>query len=147
MQELFKGGAITWTGKRTAKTGQLRNKLRHNPDRPQPLWGDLFVDTYTDALVINKQKGWSASQNQNRIATTLNNGNYQHTFAGLGGYHHMSGGWKTYYEAAPVTSYCGAKRGYGNDNVMNGGVSSSGLSNGCRSSFAWVKADFAIFLK
>ena len=50
------------------------------------LAGDIFMDDFAQPLVINKQSGWGAGVNLNRIATTLSNGDYGHTFAGIGGW-------------------------------------------------------------
>jgi hypothetical protein len=147
LQNIFKTKKnFEYTNTRSEHTGQLKNQLMHNPNRPQSLYGDLFMD-YSDALVINREGGWSAQVNQNRIATTLSNSNYPHTFAGLGGHHYQGNDWYTYYEAAPITSYCSAVRGYGSNAVMTGNVEQSGYRNSCRWSFSWVKTDFAIFIK
>lgn len=95
--------------------------------------------------MVNKASGWSACKNLNRLATTLSNKLYDHTFAGLGGHHENGcGSWKTTYEAAPISSYCALIRGYGNDNNY---VDIGGFDGGCRTSFKWVPIDIAVFIR
>lgn len=94
--QLVVGGTRTVTGSRTKQGGGVKSSLQHNSARPQPLYGDIFVDNYNNGLVVNKRSGWCAGRNYNRIATTLTNCNYGHTFAGMGGHHeHGVGSWIT----------------------------------------------------
>ena len=58
LHELFNGAKDqTITGARTKKNGGVKKQLAHNPHREQKLFGDIFVDNYDEALVINKGSG------------------------------------------------------------------------------------------
>lgn len=121
----------------------------HNPYREQSLGGDLFV-SHPHALVINKTSGWTAAQNLTRIATTLSNADYSHTFAGLGGKHQNgTGSYGTLYESAPISAYCDIVSGYGNGaNYSSFTPGSFPISSSCKhASFAFVPADTAVFLR
>ena len=91
--------STTLTGSAKSQFGTVGAQF--NSDRPQTLSGDIFLD-HSEPLVINKVGGWSSDSNNVRIATTLSNGSYEHTYAGLGG-HHLEGGWGTYFESAPIS--------------------------------------------
>ena len=67
---------------------------------------------HSDPLVINKVGGWSSDLNNVRIATTLSNGSYVHTYAGLGG-HHLEGGWEPILNLHYLL-YCDLRSAYGN---------------------------------
>lgn len=132
------------TDNKKSGTGEVKKYLKRNPHRPQTLWGDTFVDR-AEYLIINKNGGWNSGRNRNRIATSVSNSNYGHTFAGIGGWHeHGVGSWHTYYESAPISSYCSIIRGYGSDNNYKG---SGAYGGSCRQDFAWVKVDYAIFAR
>ena len=51
--------------------------------------------------MINRKSGWAAGKNYNRLATTLTNNDYPHTFAGIGG-DHTQGGWNSKYEMVHI---------------------------------------------
>ena len=112
----------TVTGNRKLATGTVGATL--NTKRNQTQFGDIFVD-HSEPVVINKQSGWTANQNKNRVATTLSNGDYSHTFAGLGG-SHINQGWGDNYEASCITSYCDYTNLYGGSgNFVGNGQSNS----------------------
>ncbi|GMV41572.1 MAG: hypothetical protein AMXMBFR64_32880 [Myxococcales bacterium] len=134
------------TAPRKAASGTVGATL--NVWRPQTKYGDLFVDN-PEALVINKQSGWSATENRNRLATTLTNTLYGHTFAGLGGRHAYSG-WGTVYESAPISSYCDLTNGYGTDSNYAGHPSGGSVptQSSCRhGSFTWLPVDTAVLVR
>ncbi len=127
-----------------------------NPNRPQSEYGDIFVD-HDEAVVLNRTYGWGAQTNYNRIATTLTNYDYPHTFAGLGGYH-INNGWGLYYESAPITPYCSTTNGYGEEATYTKGnyKSMSGYSfpyqSNCRGTvegtvFIWLPIDVALWVR
>ena len=138
----FSGTTLT----NSAKTQVGTVGAQYNPDRSQTLSGDIFLD-HSEPLVINKVGGWSADVNNVRIATTLSNGSYQHTYAGLGGYH-VEGGWGTYFESAPISAYCDLRSAYGDSSnyISTGGSFPVGgtCPNGA---FAYIDVDFAILLR
>lgn len=121
-----------------------------NTNRLQSLHGDIFVD-HAGALSLNDTAGWGADQNYTRIATTLSNGDYVHTFAGLG-IDHIEGGWGADVESAPISAYCAVEHGYGGpgQGVANGQASfpynsTCPIDDG--SSFAWLPVDHALFVR
>merc|ERR1712146_142363 len=143
--ELVNGPQLTVTGERVKKGGGIKSSLMHNNRRSQSLYGDLFIDDHSQALVVNKGSGWGAAVNKNRIATTLSNNNYGHTFAGMGGHHeHGAGSWITHYEMAPISPYCSLRRGYGNSRVYGRG---DAYMSSCRYSFTWVNLKYSLYVR
>lgn len=145
--QLFKGGYnVQITGNRVANTGNVNDALTTNCcGRGQR--GDLFID-HNQPLMVNKNGGWSAAKNYNRLATTYSPGGYPHSYAGVGGWHEQGhGSWNTYYESAPISSYCGITRSYGNDaNFLSRERGSN--QNSCKAgNFKYIHNDYAIFVK
>lgn len=149
LETMQKKEDVIYTGPRVSKTGGIKSQLILNPERGQSLYGDIFVDEFDQPLVINKKSGWAAGINYNRIATTLTNNDYSHTFAGIGGHHENGvGSWLTHYEYAPISSYCNFVRGYGNDNNYAGYPGQAWSNSGCRASnYGWVNADVSVHIK
>jgi len=148
MQALFAscGSNCRYTGGRVQRSGQLRSLTRHNSQRSQNEWGDIFIDHGQD-IIINRNSGWGSAVNNNRMATSLTNGAYAHTFAGIGGHHEQGkGAWVTDYEAAPISSYCNIDRGYGG--IKNCEGKCEAFSAGCKdATFAWQDVSFAVFVR
>ena len=120
----------------TGSTGAVQNF-----DRPQSLGGDLFLE-HSGALVVNQDAGWSADVTQNRLGTTTSNSDYNHTFAGLGGFHD-EGGYGLHYESAPISAYCDLKSAYGNSsNYLE-----VGSGDALCGPISFHPADFAIFTR
>ena len=136
----------TITGLATSQSGV--SGAVHNPDRPQSLYGDIFIQ-HNQAIVLNKTSGWGAERNWNRIATTLSNGDYGHTYAGLGGHHeHGLGSYINRYESAPISAYCDIRSAYGNDGNYESLSGSFPISSSCRNgAFAFVDIDTAILFR
>ncbi len=135
------------TGTRKLATGTVGATL--NTKRVQTKFGDIFID-HSEAVVINKQSGWTANGNKNRVATTLSNGDYSHTFAGLGG-SHVNQGWGDNYEASCITSYCDFTNLYGGTgNYVANGQGNSIAGTGSCADPALYKAlpiDSAVFYR
>ena len=156
LNAVYRGRTMSWlmsnvqhqavTGARLSASGTAGAKL--NVWRPETQFGDLFVD-HPEALVVNRQSGWSAEENRNRLATTLTNNEYPHTFAGIGG-RHWNSGYGESYESAPIVSYCDLTSLYGNDGNY-GGHPSGGTQPthpGCRNgSFAYLPIDTAVYVR
>ena len=116
--------------------------------RPQTQYGDIFVD-HGEALVVNRQSGWAAGENKTRLATTLSNNLYGHTFSGLGG-RHANSGWSVRFESAPIASYCDMTNLYGDDSNYETHPSGGSYAPtpSCRNaSFAWLPIDAAVFAR
>ena len=145
VNEMFaKESNVVWTTPRKSKSGGVKGLLMHNPWRNQNLYGDIFVDDFADALVVNKQSGWNAAVNLNRLATTLTNNAYSHTLAGIGGHHENGkGSYVTKYEASPIFAYCDATRMYGSGEVYT--ASGAHCVNG--GAFKYVPVDFALYVR
>ena len=120
----------------------------HNPDRSQSLYGDIFIE-HNHPIVLNKTSGWNAARNWNRIATTLSNNDYAHTYAGLGGHHEEGlGGWAALYESAPISAYCDLRSAYGNASNYERLTSHLTITDGCpNSAFSYVDVDTAILFR
>eukprot|EP00039_Didymoeca_costata_P013371 m.202544 g.202544 ORF g.202544 m.202544 type:complete len:537 (-) comp15751_c0_seq8:4566-6176(-) len=150
LSELFRSsGNQIITSSRKASSGSVQSLLFKNPNRNQRLFGDVFID-YDHPVMFNKQSGWGACRNLNRMATTYSNGQYAHTFAGIGGWHeHGCGSYRTKYEAAPISPYCSMTNGYGSRNVVTDGVAYNGGCIGFAEgvSFHWINVDFAVFVR
>lgn len=147
MSALFRSGQTLFTKARKYHWGNLENKMLWNTARPQPLRGDALMD-YPNPLIINRASGWGAARNFNRLASTLTNNHYGHTFAGIGGWHeHGLGSYRTKYEAAPITSYCESRVAYGNWNVFTDGAAYCIRNSGSFDGFAWHNVDFAFFVR
>ena len=130
----------------SAKTQNGTVGAQYNPDRPQGLSGDIFID-HSEPLVINKIGGWNSDTNLVRLATTLSNSSYVHTYAGLGG-HHLEGGWGIYFESAPISAYCDLRSAYGDSSNYGGTGGSFPVGGSCiNGAFAYVDVDMAIFLR
>eukprot|EP00051_Salpingoeca_urceolata_P027427 m.481439 g.481439 ORF g.481439 m.481439 type:complete len:851 (+) comp22172_c0_seq1:154-2706(+) len=142
--DIFDSNAeVTMTGARTSSGGQVKNVLTRNTDRPQSLFGDIFID-FNEPLVFNKQSGWGSCRSNMRIATTLTNNDYAHTFAGIGGRHEQGcGSYVTNFEFAPITAYCAAVRGYGGSSGTSGGA----LASSCLGAWQWVDVSMSIYVR
>ena len=120
----------------------------HNTLRSQSQHGDIFIN-FNHPLVINKTTGWTAGRNWTRIVTTLENSDYAHTYAGIGGRHeHGIGSWCTRYDASPIAPYCSMTDYYGTDHLTCGtsdpyydGCHNEGLPNTDRA------IDYAVFIR
>jgi hypothetical protein len=143
------GGAnYALTDAPTARTGSV-GAVR-NTNRVQTLWGDVFLE-HGGSLVLNKNSGWNAGTNLNRVATTTSNSDYAHTFAGLGG-RHIEGSWGADYESAPISAYCAIENGYGGTaQATNNGQSNYVYQNDCitdnGATFVWLPVDHALFVR
>ncbi len=156
-QSLIGGGNdVVLTAARKAVSGTVG--ATRNPNRPQSQSGDLFLD-HAEALQLNRSAGWGAAQNLTRVATTLSNNEYAHTYAGLGGQHSQAG-WGLYYESAPISPYCSITNGYGDEatsigrsaNYRSMGASSFPYSAACRGPaegtvFRWLAVDHALLVR
>jgi UDP-3-O-[3-hydroxymyristoyl] glucosamine N-acyltransferase len=140
------GNNVVFTGTASTITGDV-GTIR-NPDRPQTLHGDIFME-FSHALKANSTSSWGAAENVNRLSTTLTNTNYSHTFAGLGGRHQNGiGSYGTRYEAAPISAYCDLRNGYGNGTNMISAHASYPYSSSCKNAaFSWIPADTALFVR
>ena len=147
---LFKGGEATISAARKAQSGVSGAVL--NTKRTQSRFGDPFFDKNNgEALVVNKASGWSAQNNFNRLATTASNGEYAHTFGGIGGYH-TNAGWGHNYESSPIASYCDITNLYGNGANMEANGQSSTLGGGAGACadpglFKYLPVDLAVWLR
>ena len=121
-----------------------------NVHRPQSLHGDIFIN-HAGALSFNDTSGWDADQNDVRIATTLTNTEYPHTFAGLG-IDHVESTWRGAFKSAPISAYCAINDAYGN--VSQGdpaGGANFTYETACTlddgSTFTYRPVDHAIFVR
>ncbi len=149
MLTLFGGGEATISGNRKFQAGSVGATL--NTKRDQKRVGDPFVDpNNTEPLVVNKQSGWSSNANKARLMTTATNGQYGHTFSGIGG-HHIHSGWGMNFESAPIVSYCDCTNLYGNASNLegNGQGLTLGGNGGCYDPglFKFLPVDLAVYIR
>lgn len=146
LQIVATGTDKVFTGTATTVTGDVPTIL--NPNRSQTLHGDVFTE-FNDALKANSTSGWTAAENVNRLTTTLTNGTYSHTFAGLGGRHQNGlGDYGTKFESAPISAYCDLRNGYGTDSNATSFQGSYPYSGSCRNAaFTWIPVDTALFVR
>ncbi len=142
------------SGLARARVGTLG--CTQNPNREQSEYGDIFIDN-AEALVLNRTAGWGSERTNVRLSTALSNGQYGHTYAGLGGAH-RHGGWGLDFESAPISPYCSITNGYGSENryavgnYRSIGGHSFPYQGGCRGPdegvvFEWRPADFALYVR
>lgn len=148
MYYMANGSDLVLTGTRKQGSGTVGATL--NTKRSQTEYGDPFID-HAEALVVNKQSGWTAQVNKNRLSTTLSNGLYSHTLGGLGG-NHVNSGWGDIYESAPIASYCDWMNLYGSaaNYAPNGQGNSLATTGSCADSGGqakWLPIDIAIFYR
>ncbi len=149
LMALFSGGEATVSGNRKFQAGTVGATL--NTKRDQKRVGDPFVDPNNgEPLVINKQSGWSSNANKTRLMTTATNGQYGHTFSGIGG-HHIHSGWGMNFESAPIASYCDCTNLYGNANNLEGNGQGTTLAGngGCYDPgiFKFLPVDLAVYIR
>ncbi len=139
---LNSGNNITFTASRARQSGN--SGAITNNQRPQNRFGDLFVDAQnSEPLLLNQTSGWNSAVTRNRIATTAGVGNtsYDHTLAGIGGYHENgAGSYITNYETAPIFAYCDSTSHYGDTRNMNAEVL-------CSNRGPQLARDIAIFVR
>jgi hypothetical protein len=143
---LNSGNDVVFTGTASAIAGGVPTTF--NSARTQTLHGDIFVE-FNHALKANSTSGWGAEENLTRLATTLTNNDYGHTYTGLGGRHqHGIGSYGTKYESAPISPYCELRNGYGTDSNASSFHSSYPYSGSCRNGgFSWIAADTALYVR